>query len=159
MKNLKKYQKNVLKIRKIESLFLKKIRKNPIMENIFFEMKISMIKQIVAIFFFVLLFGFIYYSFIFIIYKVYKTFGFYIIKIWLAPALIQLIIVDFIVVFTMNVITSILLFRFYYMKDTNIVCKLMYMIFVSEESMMIYSIRNFMTRHYDFLLKNKNIEL
>lgn len=157
MRNLKKYPKNILKFRKIESLFIKKIRKNQIKENMYFEAKISMIKQIIAIIFFVLLFGFIYYSFVFIIYKVYKTFGFYIIKVWLAPALIQLVIVDFIVVLTMNIITSVLLFKFYYQKDSNLICRLMYMIFVSEESMMIYTIRNFITKHTDFLLKNKNI--
>jgi hypothetical protein len=136
---------------------------NKILHQKFHREKVSIFKLIiVSLLLFAFYVGLLFYIMVFLM-EIYTNYQFYIVKVWLLPSLIQLILVRFVVSYVMNFLNSILLFGFFAKKKTNKIIKLLYLIFIPKYVRYIYRIRNYVTKYHDMIIdvwkKYKNNEL
>jgi hypothetical protein len=130
---------------------------NKLMQSKFREEKLSMIKSVFVTILLVCFFITIYIILVVVISDIYHRYRYYIIKVWLLPSLVQLIIVRFCINYTLNLFRSYLLFKHYGNRKSKCVVKYLYYFLIGKHIMYMFRTRNFITKYYPrfkSLLKN-----
>ena len=92
---------------------------------------------------------------IFLIKKILEKFEYFIITRWILPVIVVITLVNFILYYLKNVISSILLFYFYHLRKQNCFVKMLYLLFVDNTMLYIYKVKNYISkykREFDYLL-------
>ncbi len=141
-----------LKMVRVKPFFYHNIRPNKILLGKFREEKCKIVKSIIAVIFLTLFYLFFYFLLVVMISDIYQRYNYYIIKVWLAPSLLQLLIVRFLINYSMNVFKSYILFRHYYLRKSKGLLSVIVRLLISKEIVCMYKIRNIVTK-YDKELK------
>jgi hypothetical protein len=145
----KNYDPNILKKFRITNFTLQSIRPNKIQAQIVKEEKLKLIKSIISILVLCAFYIGIYLWIIVMLADIYARYRYYILKVWLLPALIQLVLVKFFINLLMNLFKSYMLFKHYSMRKTKCMIKYVYRFFISKDVIYMYRIRNFITKYYN----------
>ena len=90
------------------------------------------------------------YGFILMKFKtLYSNYGKLIIKCWLIPSLIQVMIINFICLFIWNFIISYAMFNWRTLKKVNCVVGLFFTLFVDKYQTSLFKIRNYITKYHN----------
>ena len=170
--NLNGYDNTEMKMFRLHQYSFFNIKPNEIMRRKFIQEKINMMKSIFVIFLLVAFLTGLYYFLTIIISDIYTTYRLYILKVWLLPSLIQLFIVRFCIMYSLNFFVTCLLYKYYAMRKVNWKIKLLYFLLNSKEVKCMYKIRNFITKYFkklnqlkeeqnesEFLESNRKTEL
>ena len=122
----------------------RKDEKNKIMKK--FILITSILFSIFVIFIIILLF---------LLHTLLKRFDRFILKVWLIPGIIMILIANFIIYYIIMLIGSFLLFHYYYYRKNNgCFARFLFWIFVDKTMIHIYKLRNLVTkykREFDYL--------
>ena len=90
------------------------------------------------------------YVYIFMKFKtLYSNYGKLIIKCWLIPSLIQVIVINFICLFIWNIIIAYAIFNWRTLKKVNCVVGLFFTLFVDKYQICLFKIRNYITKYHN----------
>ena len=79
----------------------------------------------------------------------YSNYGKLIIKCWLIPSLIQVIVINFICLFIWNIIIAYAMFNWRTLKKVNCVVGLFFTLFVDKYQICLFKIRNYITKYHN----------
>lgn len=85
---------------------------------------------------------------LFISQTLYERFELFIVKAWIIPSLVYLIIIDFIVCFLWNIIISLIVFKGFRAKKKNLKIKVIFFLFVDKYIVYIFKIRNYISAYF-----------
>jgi hypothetical protein len=143
---LRKYDESKLKKLRLTRLFFPNIKRNEIIESKFKGEKIKILKALIAIVVLIALFIVTYVFLAKMIAYTYVEYGWNIFKTWLAPILIELLIVKFIFNYLLNLWKAILLFYFYKDRKIKASVRFLYKWTITKDEVYMYKIRNFVTK-------------
>lgn len=119
---------------------------NKIIKEIERKSKVKIIYSIISIILLLALFSFIIYVLVYLISIAFELNRYRIIKTWLFPCLISLLIVSAIINFVMNFVRAIFLFKLE--GSGNKIIKFLASKIITQECRYMYKIRNFLTKYY-----------
>jgi hypothetical protein len=154
-KILKKYS-NLKMYRIIQFQFLR-IKSNAIYNQSVRNEIFKLIKMIIVFFLLVVLYITTYIGIVIFITNIFANYKFTMITMWLLPSLIQLFVVRFITNYIINLIKSIILFKFY-VKIISKEWEKYFFIFqniIGNDIIYMYEIRNFLNKYYHKLSEIK----
>jgi hypothetical protein len=136
-----------LRMIKLKPYFVFNITPNKILLSKFREEYCRIFKSIIAVLFLFMFYCFFYFLLIIMISDIYQRYQYYILKVWLCPSLLQLIIVKFIINYSMNVGKSYILFKHYSLTKSKGLLTFIVRLFIGKDVVSIYKIRNLVTKY------------
>ena len=85
---------------------------------------------------------------LFISKTLYEKFELFIVKAWIIPSLVYLIIIDFMVCLIWNIIISLIVFKGFRLKKKNLKIKILFFLFVDKYIVYIFKIRNYISAYF-----------
>ena len=85
---------------------------------------------------------------LFISKTLYEKFELFIVKAWIIPSLVYLIIIDFMVCLIWNIIISLIVFKGFRLKKKNLKIKILFFLFVDKYIVYIFKIRTYISAYF-----------